>query len=360
MIGLSIWLCGECRTKLTIKRIIRGLATFVAVSVGSAWAQESKLPPCPADSTYWTDCFGARDTDGPRYVGEFKDNRPHGQGTETYSNGAKYVGDYKDNKWHGQGILTLPTGEKYVGFWRNGKRNGQGNLTFADGRNYLGEFKDNIPTYNGTLTSANGDILPPPPPPPPKPPTPPPPPPPPPLPPPSIQRAKADAADPAAICPNQPTPEYPRKARRLGESGEVRAEFTIKSGSVQKVTILSGPEGFHEAVISAIKNYRCVATENEVIASQSFVFDLNQSVKQEPPNARRVILIADGRLYHGETIKIGTDILPEGQGIEYDVNGNIIRQGLWVKGELVERREVNSYYYKFFPPPKRQNINSSD
>ena len=32
----------------------------------------------------------------PKYVGEFKDNKPNGQGTWTYYNGDKYVGEWKD------------------------------------------------------------------------------------------------------------------------------------------------------------------------------------------------------------------------------------------------------------------------
>jgi hypothetical protein len=40
-------------------------------------------------------------TDGQKYVGEFKDGLPNGQGTFTWKNG-KYVGEFKDEKmWNG-------------------------------------------------------------------------------------------------------------------------------------------------------------------------------------------------------------------------------------------------------------------
>tara|TARA_Y100000588_G_scaffold9371_1_gene10455 strand:+ start:179 stop:691 length:513 start_codon:yes stop_codon:yes gene_type:complete len=62
----------------------------------------------------------------------------------------KYVGEYRDDKQHGQGTYTFGpssqwAGEKYVGEYRNGKRNGQGTFTFADGNKYVGEFRDGKP-----------------------------------------------------------------------------------------------------------------------------------------------------------------------------------------------------------------------
>ena len=43
---------------------------------------------------------------GTKYMGEWKDVKKHGQGTETWSNGEKYVGEFKDGKYNGQGTLT--------------------------------------------------------------------------------------------------------------------------------------------------------------------------------------------------------------------------------------------------------------
>ena len=45
---------------------------------------------------------GEDDNDG-KYVGEFKDGKPNGQGTLTLSDGRKYVGKYKDaSPWNGK------------------------------------------------------------------------------------------------------------------------------------------------------------------------------------------------------------------------------------------------------------------
>ena len=46
-----------------------------------------------------------------KILGEFKDGEPN-QGTTTYSDGGKYVGEHKDGKRNGQGTQTLPDGGK--------------------------------------------------------------------------------------------------------------------------------------------------------------------------------------------------------------------------------------------------------
>ena len=66
------------------------------------------------------------------YFGEFKDDKPNGQGTIIYSNGAKYVGEFKDGKIHGQGTFTASDGRQYVGEWKDDKQHGQGTFTGAD------------------------------------------------------------------------------------------------------------------------------------------------------------------------------------------------------------------------------------
>ncbi len=78
-------------------------------------------------------------------------------------------------------------------------------------------------------------------------------------------------ADMAASCPTQVRPEVPRGAE--GVSGVVRAQAIIRDGAVKEVTILSGPKVFHQAVRSAMLQYRCVSGDAEIVATQQFVFE---------------------------------------------------------------------------------------
>ena len=95
--------------------------------------------------------------DGGKYVGEYKDGKYHGQGTETWPDGSEYVGEFKDGKRHGQGTETWLDGQKYVGEWKDGKYHGQGTYTWPDGKKYVGEHKDDKKHGQGTMTYPDGD-----------------------------------------------------------------------------------------------------------------------------------------------------------------------------------------------------------
>ena len=96
-----------------MKRILILLASLFVV--GNVYA----LPQCPAFG-FWTNCYGTyTHAHGDEYVGEFKDDKYHGQGTYTWSSGDKYVGEWKDGESHGQGTYTWPNGYKYVGEWKD-------------------------------------------------------------------------------------------------------------------------------------------------------------------------------------------------------------------------------------------------
>ena len=95
---------------------------FILGSAGSSAA----LPQCSAESDYWNNCFGTRTYDNEyKYVGEFKDNKKHGQGTYTWATGNKYVGDFKNHLPEGQGTYKFLDGRIYTGQWRNGNKEGR-------------------------------------------------------------------------------------------------------------------------------------------------------------------------------------------------------------------------------------------
>ena len=56
---------------------------------------------------------------GDEYIGEFKDNKIHGQGVFTSKSGSRYQGEYKHGKMDGQGTYTYPNGKKITGTWVN-------------------------------------------------------------------------------------------------------------------------------------------------------------------------------------------------------------------------------------------------
>ena len=77
--------------------------------------------------------------DGDKYIGKWKDDKRHGQGTYIWGKG----------KWEGN---------KYVGEWKDGVKHGQGTYTKANGLKFVGEFKDGE-RWNGTVTDKEGNVI---------------------------------------------------------------------------------------------------------------------------------------------------------------------------------------------------------
>ena len=131
-----------------MKKLILLSTFFFSISIQA-------LPLCPSDtSVRWDDCFGTYTfANGDKYVGEFKEDKIHGQGTYTYANGGKYIGEYKDDKRHGQGTYTFTDGGKYVGEYKDGKKHGLGTYTFASGRKEFGFFMNGefVPDICGNM-----------------------------------------------------------------------------------------------------------------------------------------------------------------------------------------------------------------
>lgn len=71
--------------------------------------------------------------DGGFYLGNFKNGKPHGQGTAIYKMGTKYKGSFVNGKREGQGTYYQLGGNKYVGGWKAGKKDGEGYM-FSKGK----------------------------------------------------------------------------------------------------------------------------------------------------------------------------------------------------------------------------------
>ena len=175
----------------------------------TAYAQ-SNLTPCNSDG-YFHKCFVSYTTDnGDKYIGEWGDRslskegvfsspnsnkfveKFNGHGVATFKDQHKFVGEFKDGKPHGKGTLFdsdgsminqglwtdgifqfsafqsvtykgqgtyTYAGNKYVGDWMNGMFNGQGTFILASGGKYVGEFKDNKYNGQGSLYALNGRIV---------------------------------------------------------------------------------------------------------------------------------------------------------------------------------------------------------
>jgi len=117
--------------------------------------------------------------DGDKYVGEFKDDKPNGQGTYTwcfycswcsslpggtnssissFADGRKYEGEWKDGVYHGHGTYTISDGSKYEGEWKDGKYDGQGTETCSSGWKYVVEWREGKP-WNITIYGKSGIII---------------------------------------------------------------------------------------------------------------------------------------------------------------------------------------------------------
>jgi hypothetical protein len=59
--------------------------------------------------------------------------------------GKKYVGQWQNDVPHGQGSIKYPDGSEFVGQFENGRRNGEGEAKYADGTKYIGQWTDDLP-----------------------------------------------------------------------------------------------------------------------------------------------------------------------------------------------------------------------
>ena len=92
---------------------------------------------------------------GDIYVGEMKNDKPHGHGTYTWPSGEKYVGEFKNDKRYGQGTSTYKD-IKYVGEWKEDKEQGVGTFTSNEIK-FIGKLKDGE-RLQGTMTWFSGEF----------------------------------------------------------------------------------------------------------------------------------------------------------------------------------------------------------
>jgi len=100
----------------------------------------SHLPPCPQNEAF-NNCFGIRvESDGNKYIGEFKNGLIFGQGIVTYKDGDRYIGEF-DKLRNGEGIYY---------FLKDGENKG----TLV-----VGQFKDNAQDGMVIWFDKNGDVI---------------------------------------------------------------------------------------------------------------------------------------------------------------------------------------------------------
>lgn len=145
-----------------MRPVISGMLIAVLTIAANGAPGQVRRQPCPGsyNPATWSSCFGeATFLHGLNYVGEFRDGKPHGQGTMSYPGSNKYVGEWRDGKREGEGTMWYPIGHKYVGEWRDNRRNGHGTMSYPDGRKYVGEWKNGKRNGQGIEYGEDGSIL---------------------------------------------------------------------------------------------------------------------------------------------------------------------------------------------------------
>ena len=89
---------------------------------------------------------------GYSYLGEFKNNKFDGRGKLIYDDNTKYEGDFSEGYMHGEGNLIFKDGSCYKGLFDKNCFHGKGKFTFHDGRKYNGDWKNNAMDGRGIFT----------------------------------------------------------------------------------------------------------------------------------------------------------------------------------------------------------------
>jgi hypothetical protein len=105
-------------------------------------------------------CFGKYTfKSGNKYVGEFLNNTPNGNGTKFYKYGDKYEGNWRNGSRNGKGIYFHKNGTKYIGEYKNDFEDGKGVYFYNNGDIFVGEFKRGMRTGKGIYIRKNGEKI---------------------------------------------------------------------------------------------------------------------------------------------------------------------------------------------------------
>lgn len=101
-------------------------------------------------------------TDNGEYVykGEWKNSKPHGNGTETYTkDGVQYTGEFADGVKEGVGQYTdKANNEVYEGQFKRGLMHGSGKILVNNYLHYEGQFENGKKKGKGTMVTENGKL----------------------------------------------------------------------------------------------------------------------------------------------------------------------------------------------------------
>eukprot|EP00747_Dinoflagellata_sp_TGD_P182424 gnl/TRDRNA2_/TRDRNA2_36669_c0_seq1.p1 gnl/TRDRNA2_/TRDRNA2_36669_c0~~gnl/TRDRNA2_/TRDRNA2_36669_c0_seq1.p1 ORF type:complete len:367 (+),score=69.11 gnl/TRDRNA2_/TRDRNA2_36669_c0_seq1:130-1101(+) len=93
---------------------------------------------------------------GAKYIGQFQNDRFHGEGEQIYSDGSKYKGQWRAGQKTGYGEYVNAGRLAYVGQWEDGRRQGQGYQQYANGDLYEGWWFHGMQSGIGTYYFADG------------------------------------------------------------------------------------------------------------------------------------------------------------------------------------------------------------
>eukprot|EP01036_Dinobryon_divergens_P043719 gene43719-58261_t len=164
---------------------MKSISLLAIIAFGATvFAQQSRLPDCSGawSNSSWSNCYGVLSYGvEKKYIGDFKDEYPHGlgkffyadgvvykgevfrgkrqgMGEEQYTNGDRYIGEFFEEYRDGEGKYYYSSGAKYEGSFKNGNFEGQGTMFYTDGGKYVGSWKDDKRNGKGIEYNSKGRV----------------------------------------------------------------------------------------------------------------------------------------------------------------------------------------------------------